>query len=73
MVELLRRISFEPAVCHGKAHIRGTRVVIAAILDSLASGATEDKILEEYPSLEKEDIRAAMAYAAVLAREQLVA
>lgn len=67
---LLERISIEPAVCHGKACIRGTRVMVSVILANLADGMSEQEILSDYPSLEIDDIRAALAYAADLAGEQ---
>jgi uncharacterized protein (DUF433 family) len=58
-----------PAVCHGKACIRGTRVMISVILDNMAAGVSRAEILTSYPALESEDIDAAVAYAAELARE----
>jgi len=66
------RISVDPAICHGKACIKGTRIMVSVILDNLAAGATEDEIIKEYPSLTKDDILAAFAYAAELAREREV-
>ncbi|MCK6438991.1 MAG: DUF433 domain-containing protein [Planctomycetes bacterium] len=65
-------ISFDPEVCHGKACIRGTRVLISVILDNLAAGLTHGEILKEYPSITEEHIRAAMAYAADLAHERVL-
>jgi len=66
------RITVDPAVCHGQACIKGTRVMVAVVLDNLAAGATTDEILRSYPALKAEDMQAAMAYAADLARERLV-
>jgi len=66
------RISVDPLVCHGKACIRSTRVMVSAILDNLAAGVTQEEILRSYPSLTQEDIQAAIAYAAELARERVV-
>jgi uncharacterized protein (DUF433 family) len=63
------RISVSPAVCHGKACIRGTRVMVSVILDNLAAGVPRAEILSSYPSVTTEDIDAALAYAAELARE----
>jgi uncharacterized protein (DUF433 family) len=63
------RISVNPAVCHGKACIRGTRVLVSVILDNIAAGADRSQILASYPSLKPQDIDAALAYAAELARE----
>jgi uncharacterized protein (DUF433 family) len=67
------RISLDPAVCHGQACIRGTRVLVSVVLDNLAVGLTAGEILASYPSLKPEDISAAMSYAAELARERVVA
>ena len=66
------RITVDPKVCHGKACIKGTRIMVSVILDNLAEGLTEDQIIAEYPSLTKDDIRAAISYAAELAREREV-
>ena len=66
------KITVDPAVCHGKACIRGTRVMVSVILDNLAADVTPEEILKSYPSLAAEDIRAAVAYAAELARERVI-
>jgi uncharacterized protein (DUF433 family) len=63
------RVSVNPAVCHGKACVRGTRILISVILDNIAAGVDRSEILASYPSLKPEDIDAALAYAAELARE----
>jgi len=63
------RISVNPAVCHGKACIRGTRIMVSVVLDNVAAGTTKSEILASYPSLKSEDIEAALAYAAELVRE----
>lgn len=65
-------ISFDPNICHGKACIRGTRVFVSVILDCLAEGMTERKILENYPSIKKEHLQAALQYGAMLAREEIL-
>ncbi|MHA1274402.1 MAG: DUF433 domain-containing protein [Promethearchaeota archaeon] len=65
-------ISFNPKVCHGKACIRNTRVLVSVILDCLAEGMGENEILKEYPSLKKEHIQAALQYGAMLAREEII-
>lgn len=57
------RISINPNVCHGKACIRGTRIMVSVILGNLAAGVSEEEILRSYSSLTSEDIDAAMAYA----------
>ena len=67
-----QHISVDPAVCHGKACIRGTRIMVSVVLDNLAAGLTPEQILKEYPSLTPEGIQAAIAYAADLARERIV-
>jgi uncharacterized protein (DUF433 family) len=67
-----KRISFDPEVCHGKPCISGTRIMASVVLDNLADGITPDEILKSYPSLKAEDIRAALAYAAELARGSLL-
>ena len=66
------RISVDPQVCHGRACIRGTRVMVSVILDNLAENASREEILANYPSLAGPDIEAAMSYAAELARERVV-
>jgi len=58
------RITIDPNVCHGKPCIKGTRIWVSLIVDNLAAGATEDEILEGYPSLTRDDIKVALAYAA---------
>jgi len=72
MTPLLDRISIDPEVCFGKPCIKGTRIWVSLILDFLASGETENGILAAYPQLQQEDIRAALAYAAEIARERIV-
>jgi uncharacterized protein (DUF433 family) len=59
-------------VCHGRACITGTRVMVSVILDNLAGGVPRDEILASYPSLRSEDVDASIAYAAELARERVV-
>ncbi len=72
MTTPLDRISIDPNVCFGKPCIKGTRIWVSLILDFLASGETEAQILAAYPQLQPEDIRAALAYAAEVARERIV-
>lgn len=66
------RISTDPAVCHGRACIKGTRIMASVVLDNLAAGQSPDEILRLYPTLRDEDVGAVMAYAAELARERIV-
>jgi uncharacterized protein (DUF433 family) len=67
------RIIVDPLVCHGKACVKGTRIMVSVILDNLADDVSEKEILKSYPSLTLADIKAAIAYAAELSRERLVA
>ena len=69
--ELLNRITVDPKVCGGKPCIRGTRIYIAIILDGLAEGLTPEQIIDNYPQLTRDDIRATLAYAAELSRESI--
>ena len=72
MTTPLDRIAIDPQVCFGKPCIKGTRIWVSLILDFLASGESEAQILAAYPQLESDDIRAALAYAAEVARERIV-
>ena len=63
MEDLLKRITFDNNVLCGKPLIRGLRISVEMILELLAKNATEQEILEDYPELEPEDIRAALLYA----------
>lgn len=66
-------ISIDPSVCHGKACIKGTRVMVTVILDNLAAGASPEDIRRDYPSVSTEAIRASIAYAAELSHERILA
>ena len=67
------RIEINPKVMLGKPVIRGTRIPVELLLRKLGEGATEDDLLDAYPRLRREDIRAAMAYAAdALAHEEII-
>jgi uncharacterized protein (DUF433 family) len=70
--EQLALISADPAIAHGQACVRGTRVPVSVLLDCLAAGMPTEEIVAEYPSVTPEAIRAAAAYGAQLAREELV-
>ena len=70
--ELLSRISINPNICFCKPCIRGYRIWVSLILDSLASGMTTHEILEQYPGLEEADILACIAYGAEMARERYI-
>lgn len=66
------RITVDPHVCHGQACIKGTRIPVSVVLDNLADGMTAAELSASYPPLAEEDVRAAVAYAAELARERVV-
>ena len=67
--ELLKRVTVDPQIAGGKPVIRGTRIYVSIILDSLAEGIAPEQIIDHYPSLKPEDIRAALAYGGMLAHE----
>lgn len=70
--EQLELISADPRVMHGQAVIAGTRVPVSVILDCLAAGMTAEQITAEYPTVTVAGVRAAAAYGAALAREELL-
>lgn len=63
----MERITIDPSVCGGKPCIRGHRVWVSLVLGMLAEGLTVAEVLEEYPQLEEADVRACIAYGALLA------
>ena len=65
-------ITVDPEVCHGKACIAGTRVLVTTVLDNLAAGMDSEEIARSYPSVSPEAVRAALCYAAALANERVV-
>lgn len=65
-------ITVDPNVCHGQACVAGTRIPVSVVLDNLASGLAEQEIIASYPRLTPESIQACLAYAADLAREEVV-
>ena len=65
-------ISSDPMICHGRACIKGTRVMVTVILDNLAGGHSAEEIINSYPSVSRESVQAALYYAAELARERSV-
>ena len=67
------RIVRDPGVCGGEAVFAGTRVTLRTVLASLAEGATIDEILADFPTLTSEDVRAAIAFAAAAAQDDLPA
>jgi uncharacterized protein (DUF433 family) len=66
------RITVSPEICHGRACIRGTRIMVSVILDNLAAGLLHQEIIDSYPPVTDEDIQAAVSYAAELARERII-
>ena len=72
MNPLLTRISIDPNVCFGKPCIKGTRIWVSLILDFLADGMTTADVIAEYPYLQEDDIRAAIAYGAEMSRQRYV-
>jgi uncharacterized protein (DUF433 family) len=66
------RIIADPGICHGKACIKGTRIMISIILDNLSEGLSADEIINSYPSLTREDIFASINYAAELSKERII-
>jgi uncharacterized protein (DUF433 family) len=67
--ELLSRVTVDPNICAGKPFIRGARIAVATILDALSQGLSSAKIVEHYPSLEFDDIDAALLFATQLAEK----
>ncbi len=65
-------ITVDPSICHGKACIKGTRVMVTVVLDNLAAGLDAEEIVKSYPSVSREAVKAALLYAAELAKEQVV-
>jgi len=70
--EHMAMISADSAVMHGQAVIAGTRVPVSVILDCIAAGMTAEQITAEYPTVTEAGVRAAAAYGAALAREELL-
>lgn len=60
------RIQLDPAVCHGKPVVRGTRVLVANVVGAVAAGQSHAEILEDYPALKEDDIRACLEFAGEL-------
>ncbi|TAK50446.1 MAG: DUF433 domain-containing protein [Saprospiraceae bacterium] len=71
--ELLKRITINPDVCHGKPTVRNMRYPVAMILDLLSAGMTFEELMEDYPALEREDILASLAFAAHMVEFKSVA
>ena len=65
-------ITSDPEIMHGAVCFRRTRIPVSVVLDNLAAGETPERILDQYPSLHREHIPAALGYGADLARERIV-
>ena len=65
-------ISINPEICHGKACIRGTRIMVSVVVDNVAEGHSIDEIINAYPSLTPEAVRAAILYASAVTRERIL-
>ncbi|MFO0867235.1 MAG: DUF433 domain-containing protein [Gemmataceae bacterium] len=72
MESLLGRITIDPAICHGKPCVRGLRYSVESLLDLLSSGMTQEEILADYEDLERDDLLAVIAYAALLVRTRSI-
>lgn len=68
---LLERICVDPAICHGQACIKGTRIMVWQVLSFLSNGDSSDTIIESYPVLTQQDIQACLHYAALSAKERI--
>jgi uncharacterized protein (DUF433 family) len=65
------RVTFDPRIMNGRACIRGMRISVSVIVAQIAHGASLHEVLRDYPDLEPDDVRQALAYAAWLTREQV--
>ena len=65
-------ISVDPAICQGKACLKGTRIPVSVVLDNLAAGLSPEEIQASYPGLTSDGVRAAVAYAAEVTRERVL-
>jgi len=72
IMQLLERITINPEICHGRPAIRNTRYTVDLILDLLSAGMSEMEIIDDYPALEKEDIKACLLYASKLLKVKSV-
>jgi len=65
------RVTFDPKILGGRACIRGMRIPVSVIVSQVAHGASPEEILQDYPDLERDDLRQAMEYAAWLTSEEI--
>jgi len=66
-------ISVDPSICHGQACVKGTRILVSVVLDNLAAGLAQEQIIRSFPRLTSDSIQACIAYAADLARDEVLA
>ena len=71
-MNLLTRITLNPEVCKGKPTIRNMRFTVTQLLELLAAGMSHEEILDDYPYLEEDDIRACLTYAAMMANSKIL-
>ena len=71
-IEVMDRIVIHPDICHGKPRIKGTRIFISIILDWLAEGASFEEVIDAYPSLTHDDIKAVLNYSRKLVENQKI-
>lgn len=69
--ELLDLITIDSGVCHGQPCIKGTRVLVTVVLDALAAGLAASEIVRHYPTIDEDGVRAAAAYGAWLAKQEI--
>jgi uncharacterized protein (DUF433 family) len=68
----LDRITSDPEICHGQPTVRGLRYTVESLLELLSAGMTVDEVIEDYPDLERDDVLAALEFAAVTVGRQRV-
>ncbi|MBK6977542.1 MAG: DUF433 domain-containing protein [Cytophagaceae bacterium] len=72
MEAIINRITIDPEICHGKPCIRGMRYPVEMILELLSSGMSNEEIINDYPSIETEDIKACLLFASKLANVKIL-
>jgi len=72
MKDLLKRIQIDPRICHGQPCVKGTRIPVSLVVQFLANGDSLEDILAAYPSLQADDVRACLVYAAEMTRERVL-
>lgn len=68
----LGRITWDPAICHGRPAVRGLRYTVESLLELLSAGMSVDEVLDDHPDLERDDVPAALEFAAVTAGRRRV-